>query len=81
MVRVAGIVVDVCVTVVVEILPELADGVRPVGEGWVRGSLSTSVVESGVVYVEAVFSVGVELLVAVLEGGELVLIGKLEVMF
>jgi hypothetical protein len=52
-----------------------------VGENCARGPVSTAVVDVDVVYVDAAFSVGVELAVGVLSDEELVVIGKLEVMF
>jgi hypothetical protein len=52
-----------------------------VGENCARGPVSTAEVAVGVVYVDTVFTGGVELTVGVLSDEELVVIGKLDVMF
>lgn len=80
----SGVVVDVCTTVVVNVLwlLELTGVVTPVGDNCSRGPVSTAEVGAEVVvYVDTMLPRGVELVVGVLSDEELVVIGKLEVMF
>lgn len=83
MVHVSGLVVETCVTVVVHVLRplEVTDDGAAVGESCARGPVSTAEVEVGVVYVDTEFTRGVELVVGVLSDEELVVIGKLDVIF
>jgi len=73
-------VVETCVTVVVHVLwpLEVTDVGIDVGENCARGPVSTAVFE---VAVGTILSVGVELAVGVMTAEELVVIGKLDVMF
>jgi hypothetical protein len=60
---------------------EVTDVGTVVGENCARGPVSTAVAEVDVADVKTAFSVGVELAVGVLSDEELVVIGKLDVMF
>jgi hypothetical protein len=75
-------VVDTCITVVVHVLwPLEVTAGTLVGENCARGPVSTAEVAGYVADENTVLSVGVELAVGMLIDEELVVIGKLDVMF